>query len=403
MAFIFRGDEKLLNTKATKLILIFGLNLIVVLGLSSVPPALPYIAKDFSINPSESGLIISLFAFPGILFTPVLGILADRYGRKMVLVPSLFLFSIAGTMCAFTNDFHLLLLFRFLQGSGAASLGAMTVILVADLFSEEQRATVLGYNFTVLGIFAASFPFIGGIIANYNWKYIFLLSLIALPLAIWILTLKIDYIKSTDKLSNYFKNTISFIKTPATLILLFVSMITYIILFGSFLTFTPFLVQKKFELTSVYMGLVITGMSLTQAVVSYFFGKIVKNINPIIIQFLVSWLYATGIAIFPYVKSYEMLILPILFFGVAHGLNLPNIQNWLVSIAPLESRAAIMSTNRMVAQIGQTIGPIIIGTVFYFSSEYMQGLNYTFWGGAIFALLQSVIIYPLYKQYKMKN
>jgi ACDE family multidrug resistance protein len=113
--------------------IVFAVTLMAVLGTSSVTPAFPEVAQEFGITRGQVGLLITVFTLPGVLLTPVLGALSDRFGRRKILIPSLMLFGIAGGACAFAPDFDLLLAFRALQGVGAASLGAMNVTLIGDL------------------------------------------------------------------------------------------------------------------------------------------------------------------------------------------------------------------------------------------------------------------------------
>ncbi len=60
---------------------------------------------------------------PGVLLTPVLGVLGDRVWRRKVLVPSLMLFGVAGAACSLVRDFNSLLVLRLFQGAGVAPLG----------------------------------------------------------------------------------------------------------------------------------------------------------------------------------------------------------------------------------------------------------------------------------------
>jgi len=103
-------------------IIIFGVTLIAVMGISSITPAFPGIIKYFGISTQQVGWLIAAFTLPGIFLTPVTGILADRVGRKLVLIPSLIVFGIAGFMCSFMKDFHSLLALLFIQGIGASSV-----------------------------------------------------------------------------------------------------------------------------------------------------------------------------------------------------------------------------------------------------------------------------------------
>ena len=76
---------------------IFGVTLMAVLGVTSITPAFPSIMRELGITGSQVGLLITSFTLPGVILAPFLGVLADRFGRKKILVPSLFLFAIAGT------------------------------------------------------------------------------------------------------------------------------------------------------------------------------------------------------------------------------------------------------------------------------------------------------------------
>ena len=112
--------------------IIFAVTLMAVLGVSSITPAFPNIVRELGVSSSQVGLLITFFTLPGIILAPFLGVLADRIGRKRILVPSLFLFAIAGTACAFIHQFHMLLLLRALQGAGAAALAVGVVALPAS-------------------------------------------------------------------------------------------------------------------------------------------------------------------------------------------------------------------------------------------------------------------------------
>ena len=111
-------DNHVLRNK--NIYVIFSMTLLAVMGVASITPAFPSIAEHFQIDYKKIGLLITAFTLPGVFLTPILGVLADTYGRKTVLVPALFLFAIAGFSCSQVNSFEMLVIFRFIQGVGAA-------------------------------------------------------------------------------------------------------------------------------------------------------------------------------------------------------------------------------------------------------------------------------------------
>jgi len=120
--------------------------LMAVMGVVSITPAFPGIKEEFGLNNSQVGLLITLFTLPGIFLSPFLGVIADRLGRKKVLIPSLFMFAIFGFVCSLTHNYDMLLLFRFLQGVGGSAIGSLNITLIGDLYSGKQRAIAMGNN-----------------------------------------------------------------------------------------------------------------------------------------------------------------------------------------------------------------------------------------------------------------
>jgi ACDE family multidrug resistance protein len=124
--------------------------------------------REVGVSSGQVGLLITIFTLPGIVMTPVLGVLSDRYGRKKILVPALLLFGLAGGACAFASSFDILLALRFFQGMGAAALGTLNVTVIGDIYEDRERASALGYNSSVLSVETASYPAIGGLLATFG-------------------------------------------------------------------------------------------------------------------------------------------------------------------------------------------------------------------------------------------
>ena len=89
----------------------------------------------------------------------------------------------------------------------------------------------------------------------------------------------------------------------------------------------------------------------------------------------------------PFVPNLWTLIIPIIIFGVAHGINIPIIQTRLVGLAPMEYRAAFMSINGIVIRLGQTLGPLLIGVIFS-----IWGISGTFYAGAGLSIAMFIIV-----------
>jgi MFS transporter, ACDE family, multidrug resistance protein len=371
------------------LLIIYSVTLIAIQGVSSLTPAFPEIRRAFDISIEEVGLLITFFTFPGVILTPVMGVLADRYGRKKVIIPSLFLFGIAGFACFFTLDFSSLLILRFFQGVGAASIGSLNITLIGDIFSGHDRSSAMGYNASVLSLGTFSYPLIGGGLATLGWNYPFLLP----PLAIIVGLLVLMFLKNPEpskdsSLKEYFKATWQIITQKSIIGLFSVSVLTFVILYGPYLSYFPFLIGDTFDKPPHIIGLIISSASLATIFSSAQIGKFIKKYSERKLMLYSCLLYFLSMIMIPFIDNVWLLILPSVLFGLAQGMNLPSLQSLLTSLAPINQRGAIMSMNGMVLRLGQTLGPVLMAPVYAFGDLFS-----TFYVGSVIAVIMFVMIF----------
>lgn len=374
-------------------VIIFGVTLIAVMGISSITPAFPGIIRYFGISTQQVGWLIAAFTLPGVFLTPVTGILADRLGRKLVLVPSLFIFGIAGFLCSFTRDFHSLLLFLFIEGIGAAGLSSINITLIGDLYSGEKRTALMGYNASILSIGTAAYPALGGFIAAFGWQYIFYLPLLAIPLGIFVIFgLNNPEPKDQQGIGEYFRRIWQNINQRSVWGLFLVNMLVFLLLYGAYLTYFPILLSERLNATSVHIGLMMSIMSLVTAATSAQLGRMNKKFQSKTILLVGVSFYFLSMLSLVVSQSWTQVVASVMVFGLGHGLLVPSIQNLLVGFASIKERAAFMSVNSMVLRIGQTIGPLLIGMFYAIGS-----LSGSFIAGAVVAAMMFGVIAGMVK------
>lgn len=365
------------------LCILFGVTLMAVLGVSSITPAFPLIVRTLGITPGKVGLLVSVFTIPGVLFSPLAGILADRLGRRRVLAPALFLFGLAGFACGFAANFTVLLAFRFLQGVGAAALGALVPTIISDIYDGWDRTVALGYNASVLSIGTASYPVIGGALALIGWRYPFMLPVIAIPIGLAVIfRMENPEPENHQSFGRYLRNAAGTLRAPRVAGLFIIGTLSFVILYGSYLTYLPFLLDKRFGASSFVIGLIMATTSISTALVSSRIGFFVRSCGE---QRLLGYgfaMYGLGMLLMPFMPLAWMFMLPTIIYGAGMGLNNPCIQSLLGAQAPSEHRAAFMSLFSMMLRIGQTIGPLVMGLVYV-----CCGLNAVFFAGTLCAIL----------------
>ena len=192
--------------------------------------------------------------------------------------------------------------------------------------------------------------------------------------------------KSRVLFKEYLFNAWIIVKNRKVVGLFIASIIGFIILYGSLLTFLPLLIGKGFNGSSVIIGLIMATMSITTAIISSNLGNLIRRFSEESLLRSSFVFYAIALLMIPKVPNLWMLAVAIIFYGIGHGLNIPTIQTLLAELSSTEERGVIMSLNGMVLRIGQTLGPIVMGIIFV-----AWGLESTFYMGSILALIMFII------------
>lgn len=158
-------------------------NLLAPLGLPLVSPILDALTGPFGVSTARVGLLISAYTAPPIVLIPVAGVLADRYGRKPLLLGGMLLYGTAGVAIAFTTEFRVAVALRFLQGVAFAGLTPIIITSLGDIYAGPREATAQGLRFTSSGVYQSVFPPIAGVLVAVSWRYPFLLYGLAFPAA----------------------------------------------------------------------------------------------------------------------------------------------------------------------------------------------------------------------------
>jgi MFS family permease len=382
------SEDRVASYRSPELQAIFGVTLMAVLGVSSIAPALPRIAETLGVSAGQVGLLVTAFTLPGVILTTVAGVLADRYGRLRVLLPGLILFAIAGFACVFATSLSALVALRVVQGIGASAIGSINVTLIGDLFVDRQRTTAMGLNASVLSIGTAAYPAVGGALAMVAWSAPFALALLALPVVVLAMRrLHVAPKGHKADLNAYFGDLWEIVRRREVLALFFASTAIFILLYGAYITFLPFLMSGRFGSTPLGIGLLMAGLSISTAVTSANLGRLADWLGEIRVMRAGFLVFGLGLATIPLAPVVWALAVPAVLLGFAFATTIPVVQVLLTGIAPVDRRGAVMSLNGTVLRLGQTLGPPVMALV-----HRVAGIDAVFYFGAVFALLLAVLI-----------
>ena len=375
--------------------IIFGVTLTTAIGIFSLSPAFPRIVKELQISPKDIGLLITVFTFPGILLIPVMGIIADLFGRKKVLVPALILFAVAGGLCLLARDFKTLLVLRFFQGIGVAPLSSLNITVIGDLYTGKKRTAAMGYNQSVFSVGAAGLSTVGGALAMMGWHYPFFLPLMAIPvglLVMFFLKSPTPEVKNVKRFKEYIWGVTETLKKGQIIAIYSVTIVIFIIVAGSYATYFPLLMGITFNAPPLIIGIVMSSVYIASALSSSQMGKIIQRFPEKAVIRASFLLYALALVIVPFMHNTWLFFIPALLLGAAQGISLPTIQTLLGSLSSNENRAIIMSFYGTALRLGQTLGPPLLGIVFA-----IFGINAAFYASSCLALAAFGLIFVMIK------
>ncbi len=150
-----------------QLLMISISTVLVMAGQGVIAPVLPLFAKNLGVGAAVIGLTLSFFALARLILNVPLGILSDRYGRRLLLITGPLVTAIGMFGSGFAGDIVQLLAWRFVAGAGSAMYMTGAQIFLADISTPANRARFIGTNQGALLLGVAIGPAIGGVVAEF--------------------------------------------------------------------------------------------------------------------------------------------------------------------------------------------------------------------------------------------
>jgi DHA1 family tetracycline resistance protein-like MFS transporter len=151
-----------------KLVTVFIIVFIDLLGFSLILPLLPYYAETFGASPTLVGLLVGSYAAAQLIGAPVLGRLSDRYGRRPILLLSILGTFLGFLLLGFARSLWMLFASRILDGLTGGNI-SVAQAYITDVTDEKNRAKGLGLIGAAFGLGFVIGPAVGGVLST--WGY----------------------------------------------------------------------------------------------------------------------------------------------------------------------------------------------------------------------------------------
>jgi EmrB/QacA subfamily drug resistance transporter len=149
---------------------------LVALDSTIIATAVPSIVRDLG-GFAQFPWLFSIYLLTQAVTVPLYGKLADVVGRKPVMFFGIAVFLLGSVLCGVAWSMPALIAFRAVQGIGAGAVQPMSMTVVGDLYTVEERAKVQGYLASVWGAASVIGPTLGGVFSQYvSWRWIFFVN-----------------------------------------------------------------------------------------------------------------------------------------------------------------------------------------------------------------------------------
>lgn len=328
-------------------------------------PGLSYLAGQLGGGAEGIKRAQMLVTVPGIgmLFAPFVGWVADRIGRKWVLVSSLSIITLGGIGCAFTDEFALLLTFRFLLGVGAGGLMSVILSLIGDLYSGEARTKLLGYQQAIMSLFVlGAIQLAGYLSSSYGWSSPLYAYLVGIPLIIFVILRVRPEQRQIAPQESIKIATVPWVRDRSTPVLvlalignIFLAIVTY-----NVFTQLPFLVAEKGYSPSVYANLMAPKLACS-IMFSFIFIYLHKKMHPLAIISLSLILSSVSMMTFSFATETYQLWIAAIIGGPSTVMLEPAITNFLLDKMPPARRAMTMGGVFASYHMGPFLIPFVFG------------------------------------------
>lgn len=345
------------------LVLIFAITLTGILANTLINAPLPDIIAELGVEPSGAGLVVAGASIPGIVMAPVIGLLADRFGRRQVLVPCLVIFGIAGLAVAVAPTYGLLVAARLAQGVGSAGLINLAVVVLSDFWDGPDRVRVIGWNAAVLTVSVAVLPAVGGLLAEgFGWRWALAPYGLALVTAVAVFLLVPDVTLGAPLgLGDQLRRAGAVLRQPRVAGSVLYGGAVFVLIFGLFLTALPLLLESRFGLSAGARGLVLSAPAIGSTIAALSLGRMRRRFGARRLVLVATGLFTVAFAVIGVTPVLWILPVAAVIYGLGEGSTIPTIQEVVASSSPTESRGAVVAVWVGSARAGQSVGPLLVG------------------------------------------
>lgn len=362
--------------KRSPLLVIFITVFIDLVGFGIVIPVLPFYAEGtkFGATPSQVGLLFASYSVMQLVFSPVLGRLSDKYGRRPILLISLLGTSAGFLILGFATTLTMLFIGRIIDGISGGNISTAQAY-IADVTTKENRAKGMGLIGAAFGLGFVFGPAIGGVLSRWgiNVPFMFagglafanaILLYFALPE-----TVTKDHPARVSAASGRgWHQLITALKNPRlgyVMTIYFLGIVAFSIMTATFSLFMMF----RLGYDAFHNGWVFAFVGIISAAIQGgMIGKLVKKFGEPLLVIVGAILFTASLFVIPFVKPTTGL-LAILTIGavtaIGQALSAPSLSSLASKSVGAGEQGGVLGAMQSVASLARAVGPLLAAVLIH--------------------------------------
>jgi MFS family permease len=337
-----------------------------VLAAVAIAPILPKIQEHFASIPNVKFLVPLSLTTPGLVvacLAPFVGAIADKCGRKNLLVFGLVLYCLFGVAPIFIDSLHYIIGTRVMVGVSEAIIMTCSIALIGDYFHGAKRERYLALNTTLSSTSAVIFIVIAGALGDHGWRTpFFLYGIAAILVVLSILFLWEPTSRGSDLEMDKAKNVMQE-ENWSLLLLLFICGVTLIggIGFMGIQVHIGYLLGGVGTTSSSTIGMIASGGQMAVVLGSFVFRLLLKmEVGTVARLGIASLGLGIGYFIAGSATTQNGVIAGTVIAGLGGGIILPAMMCWNMNILPDSKRALGMGSWMSAFFLGQFLTPLVV-------------------------------------------
>lgn len=396
--------------KRSPLVVIFTTVFIDLVGFGIVIPVLPFYAEGtiFNATPRTVGLLFASYSVMQLIFSPVLGRLSDKYGRRPVLLLSIIGTGIGFLILGFATTLWMLFVGRILDGITGGNISTAQAY-IADVTTKENRARGMGMIGAAFGLGFIFGPAIGGILSRWgvHVPFFFAAALCFANAILLYFTLPETVTKDHPARNlagggRRFSQLIQSLSQPRLgfiLTVYFLFVVAFSIMTASFSLYTMF----RFGYDAQHTGYLFAYVGLISVIIQGgLIGKLVRRFGEIPLVVVGAFCFAASLFAVPFVGPNAGGLLGLLIgggvFSLGNSLATPALNSLASKSASAAEQGSVLGVTQSVASLARAVGPSLAAILINSSLPHLGAdnqqhhmsdlsLRLTYWTGAAIMFL----------------